>query len=68
MDFFNAPTVLWEHASVVCTSRMVSPHSVDVTLTASGVVIEQKSFLTTTAAADYAIEKMNAYNVGRENR
>jgi hypothetical protein len=67
MDIFNAPTVLWEHAAVVCTSRMVSPNSVHVTLTASGVVIEQKSFPTATAAADYAIEKMNAYNIGRED-
>ena len=64
----NAQTVLWEHAAVVCTSRMVSPNSVDVTLTANGVVIERKSFVSTVAAADYAVEKMNAYNVGRENR
>jgi hypothetical protein len=65
MDLFHPPTVLWEHASVVCTSRMVSPTRVDVTLTARGVVIEQKSFSTASAAADYALAKMDTYGVSR---
>jgi hypothetical protein len=67
MDVFNPPTVLWEHASVVCTSQMVSSTRVDVTLTASGVVIQQKTFPTSSAAANYAIEQLNAYGVGRKN-
>ena len=67
MNIFHAPTVLWKRTPVVCTSRMISPNWVDITLTKSGVVIEKKTFLSVRAAADFAIDRLNTYGVSREN-
>jgi len=64
----HTSAVMWEHASVVCTSRRFGSSRVEIVLTASGVVIEEQSFATAKAAADFAIKRMHTYGVPLEHR
>ena len=53
--------LLWKYGPVVCTSRVSRPDAVEVTLTNNGIVVEQVTFPTSSAAADFASERMRLY-------
>jgi hypothetical protein len=64
----HTSAVMWEHASVVCTSRRFGSSRVEIVLTSNGVVIEEQSFSTAKAAADFAIKCMHTYGVLLEHK
>jgi hypothetical protein len=55
--------VLWEQGPVCCRSlAAVTPDQIEITLSVNGVCIERRVFADPASAADYALEKMRAYN------
>jgi hypothetical protein len=55
--------VLWEKGPVCCTRlAVVTPDEIEITLSVNGVCIERRVFSDPASAANYALEKMRAYN------
>jgi hypothetical protein len=55
---------LWTIRGVTCTSVMHPDDKIEIRLIVVGVVIHSQFFSDPKSAADFAIDKMHAYNAG----
>jgi hypothetical protein len=53
---------LWRLGAVTCTSVMHPDDRIEIRLIVVGVVVHSQFFVDPKSAADFAIEKMHAYN------
>jgi len=57
------PTLLWESKGVSCSCLIVAIDHIEISMTMDGTFLHRVTFTDPEVAAQYAIDKMHAYNV-----
>jgi hypothetical protein len=53
--------IMWERGAMVCTALILAPNRIDIILTLNGVIVQREFFPDSSAASDFAIDKMHEY-------